>query len=197
MLDDPELAAWLYSRIAPFVPQIWNRDCKALGLNERLRFLRYDKGQQFASHYDGRFERANGECSYVTYQLYLNCGDPEEPDPKKQEFKGGATTFLDPSVWDEDNATGHSVHPKTGSVLLFEHALLHRGDAVKSGRKYALRTDVMYDLSESRKELLKTLDAQRAKKGGFGSGGSGGKQPRPVRCTLCSRLSSDPTRPVV
>jgi hypothetical protein len=36
------------------------------------------------------------------------------------------------------------VVPKTGSVLLFQHPLLHSGETVVRGRKYALRTDVMY-----------------------------------------------------
>jgi hypothetical protein len=37
------------------------------------------------------------------------------------------------------------VKPKQGMGLLFHHPLLHRGDAVAAGRKYVLRTDVMYE----------------------------------------------------
>jgi hypothetical protein len=105
----------------------------AFGLNERLRFLRYDPGSYFAPHYDGRFVRVDGplagELSYVTCQLYLNEG-----------FEGGSTKFQDPN----DSTRFHDVVPRTGSVLLFEHGLFHSGDLVVAGRKYAIRTDVMY-----------------------------------------------------
>jgi hypothetical protein len=40
-------------------------------------------------------------------------------------------------------------HPPIGSVLIFEHHLLHQGSALISGRKYCLRTDVMYDKPEN------------------------------------------------
>jgi hypothetical protein len=36
------------------------------------------------------------------------------------------------------------VTPKTGMALLFHHPISHRGDPVIAGRKYVLRTDVMY-----------------------------------------------------
>lgn len=38
----------------------------------RLRFLRYDKGEYFAPHFDGQYRRENGERSYITVQVYLN-----------------------------------------------------------------------------------------------------------------------------
>ena len=43
-------------------------------VNERLRFYRYDIGQQFDWHYDGAFERDNGERSQLTFMVYLNDG---------------------------------------------------------------------------------------------------------------------------
>jgi hypothetical protein len=36
------------------------------------------------------------------------------------------------------------VTPQAGSVVAFEHGLLHEGEPVTSGRKYAIRTDAMY-----------------------------------------------------
>jgi hypothetical protein len=36
------------------------------------------------------------------------------------------------------------VTPETGLGLLFDHYLLHEGAAVTSGRKYVLRSDVIY-----------------------------------------------------
>ena len=40
------------------------------------------------------------------------------------------------------------VRPKAGMALLFRHdeVLLHTGDVVSRGKKYVLRTDVMYRL---------------------------------------------------
>lgn len=34
--------------------------------------------------------------------------------------------------------------PKTGSVLIFDHDLLHEGSKVTSGIKYSVRSDIMY-----------------------------------------------------
>ncbi|KAG9302957.1 hypothetical protein G9A89_022374 [Geosiphon pyriformis] len=127
--DDTELAAEIWSRIEPFVPAIWNNKSVS-GLNERLRFLRYDPGEKFAPHCDGCYTRPDGsEKSYVTIQLYLNEG-----------FEGGETTFFSFGL----DKKAIKVVPKTGMVLVFEHPLLHEGSAVLKGRKYVIRTDVMY-----------------------------------------------------
>ncbi|GEL72019.1 2OG-Fe(II) oxygenase [Myxococcus virescens] len=77
-----------------------------------------------APHFDGAFVRTRDERSLLTFMVYLN----ECPG-------GGATNFL---------SLGHSVTPRTGSALLFNHRLLHEGATVTQGRKYALRTDLMY-----------------------------------------------------
>lgn len=110
-------------------PATW----KAVGLNERLRFLRYKPGTFFSAHRDGSYTRETGprrgETSFVTCQLYLN-----------QDCQGGATRFLS----DFDQESSVSVIPKTGSVLLFDHDLLHEGCPVTDGRKYVIRTDIMY-----------------------------------------------------
>ena len=114
----------------------------AVGLNERLRFLRYNSGMFFKPHYDGQYVRQsdasgsarNGETSFVTCQLYLN-----------DNFEGGETRFLVPP---EKKSSlpfpSTDVIPKTGSVLLFQHDLLHEGRTVTAGCKYIMRTDVMY-----------------------------------------------------
>lgn len=107
-----------------------------VSLNERLRFLRYDKDTYFAPHNDGCYVRGNelgeerrGEQSFVTFQLYLNDG-----------FEGGATRF---SNW-RSPQQGYDVVPRTGSVLMFQHDCYHEGAILLEGRKYAVRTDVMY-----------------------------------------------------
>jgi hypothetical protein len=55
-------------------------------------------------------------------------------------FEGGETTFVS-----YRNPTKNvSCVPRTGMVLVFEHELLHEGSELRKGRKYTVRTDVMY-----------------------------------------------------
>jgi prolyl 4-hydroxylase len=108
-----------------------------LGVNPRLRFQRYDEGQEFARHVDGAYEREDGSArTHVTVQLYLNDG-----------FAGGTTTFLDLKHYQESAEASLDVVPETGMILLFEHELLHSGARLQQGRKYTLRTDVLYTVS--------------------------------------------------
>jgi hypothetical protein len=101
-------------------------------MNERLRLYRYDVGQKFDWHIDGCFERPTGERSFFTFMVYLN-----------EDFEGGTTSF---TIDQSSTSTGRMVRvtPKTGMALLFHHPILHRGDPVIAGRKYVLRTDLMY-----------------------------------------------------
>ena len=125
--DDPALAAQLWKRLQPFVPSpLFGRE--AIGLNERLRYYRYEPGQTFRPHQDGSFRRDNGEKSQVTFMVYLNDG-----------FGGGSTKF--------DLRYPHGeieVVPRAGMALLFVHSFRHEGAVVTSGAKYVLRSDVMY-----------------------------------------------------
>ncbi|KAJ8298707.1 hypothetical protein KUTeg_022767 [Tegillarca granosa] len=135
--DSEEEATKIWKRIKKYVPDVWsNRD--VMGLNERLRVLRYDPGEYFLPHLDGSYIRDNGETSYITIQIYLNQG-----------FEGGSTTFMS---FDEKEKV--EVVPKTGSVLIFQHDILHEGSLLIKGRKYAIRTDVMYS-SETRDKKKK------------------------------------------
>jgi len=135
--DSTERANDIWHRIEPFMPKTFKkRNC--LGLNERLRLLRYDPGHFFMPHMDGTYQRDNGERSYITIQLYLNEG-----------YKGGSTTFLHSKNASSDRMSGPETGdveyvPKTGSVLVFDHPILHEGSVLFEGRKYCLRTDVMF-----------------------------------------------------
>ena len=95
-----------------------------VGVNERFRFYRYQPGQRFALHQDGTFARSPDERSLLTFLIYLN-----------QDFTGGETAFPE---------QGQCIRPQTGMALLFQHLLLHEGCPVRSGVKYALRSDIMY-----------------------------------------------------
>lgn len=124
MVDEPATAADLWARFAGVLPPRFGT-WRATGLNERLRFYRYEPGQRFRWHGDGAFEREDGERSLLTLMLYLN-GD----------FEGGETEFdVSPAV---------SVKPEAGMALWFAHRVRHQGAAVARGVKYVLRTDVMY-----------------------------------------------------
>lgn len=75
MLDDPDRADDLWRRMREYVP-LRRGDWTAVGVNERLRFYRYDVGQQFDWHYDGCFEREGGERSFLTIKADARQGVP-------------------------------------------------------------------------------------------------------------------------
>lgn len=131
MFDDEQLAAWLWERVRAHVPAE-REGWEAVGLNERLRFYRYEEGQAFRWHHDGYFQRHERERSFLTCIVYLN-----------DDFAGGETEF-EPVPGER-----FGVRPREGSVLLFDHPVRHQGAEVLAGRKYALRTDVMYRLPAS------------------------------------------------
>jgi predicted 2-oxoglutarate/Fe(II)-dependent dioxygenase YbiX len=125
LVDDAKLAAAWWDRARPMLVEEWE-GWKAVGLNERFRFYRYDPGQRFAPHMDGCFQRSNGEQSHFTFLVYLNDG-----------FEGGATSF-------HESRASLLVVPEQGKALVFYHRQVHEGMPVVRGRKYVLRTDVMY-----------------------------------------------------
>jgi hypothetical protein len=128
MTDDKLFVSKLWSRICDRIPDTF-KSYKVCGLNERLRFLRYDPGDFFKPHCDACYSRPDGsELSLITIQIYLNEG-----------FSGGETTFLNKST---DDRLG--VVPKTGMILVFDQSLYHEGSEVIDGRKYTIRTEVMF-----------------------------------------------------
>jgi len=96
----------------------------ANGVNEQFRIYRYKDGQEFKVHPDGAFKRNENEHSKITAIIYLNEG-----------FEGGETEFVMPN---------ETIEPLAGTLLLFAHKQLHKGNPVPEGTKYVLRTDVMY-----------------------------------------------------
>jgi len=134
IMDDDILAEKFWQKIKDHIPKYQGDtdEYEVVGLNERLRFLRYANGMNFKPHKDDPYIRPSGhpkhgERSFVTVLIYLNEG-----------FEGGATTFFD----EDKNAI--PVVPEMGSVVVFQHDLWHEGSPLESGTKYAIRTDVMY-----------------------------------------------------
>ena len=131
ILDDQERAFDLWQRVSSYIPSIIGK-WQAIGLNERFRFYRYDPGQRFALHHDGSYRRPNGDESLLTFMIYLNEG-----------FEGGDTLFHLSLRYYED-LPNIAVIPATGMVLCFVHDLVHEGAPIIQGRKYVLRSDIMY-----------------------------------------------------
>ncbi len=137
VLDDAARAELVFERIRPFLPErlvdaagdAW----RLKGLNPRFRFCRYRGGQRFCIHRDGAHAPSSEERSHLTCMLYLN---------DSGEFTGGSTRYY------AERAEGSEllgvVRPEAGTLIVFDHELWHDGEAVSSGTKYVMRTDVLY-----------------------------------------------------
>merc|ERR1711994_340843 len=126
----------IWERIKNYIPQTW-KSHPVVGLNERMRFLKYSPGEYFKPHLDGSYERPDGkEISFITIQLYLNEG-----------FEGGNTTFMS-----DGTSKNLGVVPKIGRILVFQHEILHEGSMLVKGAKYTMRTEVMYAVPDPAEE---------------------------------------------
>lgn len=134
MFKSDPMAEVIWERLVDFVPTGFEGRT-AIGVNEMFRFYRYDSGQQFDWHQDHAYERDNGELSCLTLLVYLNEG-----------FVGGETSFDDSCSL--DSFEPFEVTPAIGMALLFDHPTHHKGEPVQQGRKYVLRTDVMYSAED-------------------------------------------------
>ena len=118
--SDAALAQDLWLRLQPLLAP--EPDGAApVGLYEQFRFYRYDVGERFNKHKDGSVQ-AGAAVSRWTFLLYLN-----------DDFEGGATEFEELTVT-----------PRRGAALCFRHELRHKGCPVTAGRKYVLRSDILY-----------------------------------------------------
>lgn len=161
LLHDPTLANGLWHRLRPHFrqgdivgiqPTGFGNDGVWLptGLNECIKMVRYRAGGKFRPHFDGPYVPEEDWASVYTVVIYLN-----------DDFEGGQTVFmaeqadafridLAPSSM-LDKRVRARMQPRTGSVLLFNHDVLHEGTPVaEGGTKYMLRAEVMF----SRVDLL-------------------------------------------
>jgi hypothetical protein len=148
IVDSPEFVARLWTRIQHCVPKTWGT-AQCVGLNERLRILRYDPGDEFKPHSDGSYTAPSGAISKITVLIYLNAG-----------YEGGYTHFLHedarhfterefPSpvkclASSQDGRAWIAIEPYVGSVAMQDQTLVHGVPPLLKGRKYAMRTEVMY-----------------------------------------------------
>jgi len=178
----PKFAESIYQRVKQSLPEFWysnriqNADgtkskWRIMGLNEFVRFYKYDEGDYFKIHKDGAYSRDTvsyrnpvnpegpainlkeriGERSFITFIIYMNEG-----------FIGGETTFHAGGFYNRNSKQLKAAEPvkcipETGKALIFQHDILHEGSKLITGKKYAFRMDVMYSrvhVCEKRGELL-------------------------------------------
>lgn len=150
----------IMSRLKSYLPEIVHID----GVRWRLkrfthhwRYIKYFPKGHFVPHYDGAkmLRYPTPAISVFTIQIYLN-----------DDFTGGNTCFY--SDYEPVRYASHDipigevkklklsssptyeVKPETGSALIFDHVnnVLHDGAEVKSGVKYIMRGDVLYEVFE-------------------------------------------------
>lgn len=142
VLDATQLAARLWSRIAAHVDPLHEGAC-VRGLNDRFRVYRYMPGQRFSPHVDVRTKVPLGQTR-ASLMIYLS-----------DEFEGGETRFFETKdktarrgegrARKFDNRVRFALRPAVGSVVVFDHLLLHEGAEVRAGVKYAVRSDLVYE----------------------------------------------------
>ncbi len=131
---------------------------KALGINARFRFYRYQKGDYFKPHTDGAWPGSKvvdrklianaypDRWSQLSFLLFLS-----------DEFEGGHTQFFvegnNPSQPAQNCHQSTTVNIKTaaGAALCFPHGMhplhcVHGSEEIVSGTKYIIRSDVLYEV---------------------------------------------------
>jgi len=126
LVDSVSFVETLWKRIQPHVPSTLYTDEEVVGLNERLRILKYLPGDQFKPHVDGNYVSPQGHVSRLTLLLYLNEG-----------YDGGFTHYY------THDGRWLGIPPQTGMVVLQDQNLYHYVPPLVQGCKYAIRTEVM------------------------------------------------------
>ena len=130
---------------------------KALGLNSRFRFYRYQPGDYFSPHSDGAWpgtrvvdgqlvhDAYGDRLSQLSFLLFLS-----------DDYVGGATQFYvnkdDPAKPARTNEEVSVVNIRTplGGALCFPHGThplhcLHSSETIVTGSKYIIRSDVLFE----------------------------------------------------
>lgn len=131
IVDNEFASKLLFDQLKIYLPETYKDIWKLQKLNSRFRFYRYEKGQTFKPHIDGKYKESDTCESKLTLLIYLS-----------KPLSGGETTFFNQTESD----LRFKIVPQIGQVLIFDHHQLHSGDPVLDGVKYVLRTDVMYSL---------------------------------------------------
>lgn len=163
---DDILANTLFDRLKPFImmdPHIDTVRPVGFGvkgkwipnkLNNCFRYNRYiSPSIGFKPHRDATFIENVGSRSVFTILIYLN-----------DDFEGGDTTFYktfnkrtNKQTVSDEMSSGYKVRyrfrPKKGSVLVFNHNMIHEGESLTSGTKYIIRSDIVFQNIDPPKSL--------------------------------------------
>ena len=148
----------LWHRCAPVLCaiEIDFKEMRAVGINARFRFYRYQPGDFFKAHTDGAWtgsavvdrqliaDAYGDRLSLMSFLIFLSDG-----------YEGGRTQFYmdrnDPTApaWSEKSSVVVNVRTAAGAVLCFPHgphrqSYLHASEPIESGTKYIIRTDVLF-----------------------------------------------------
>ena len=104
-----------------FKKSLLKHDIKLKEWSSPIEIYKYEQSDFISAHYDSEERFSNGNISNYTAILYLN-----------EDFNGGETFFPELEF---------SIKPKTGSLLLFEHHILHEAQVVNSGCKMIFRSN--------------------------------------------------------
>lgn len=148
----PKISEWLWDRLKPIIEEITllpddykqiglghklEGHWKPIGLNDCWRMSKYVPGGHFGSHFDGPYIKNTNNRSLKTLNIYLN-GD----------FEGGTTNFIEEDQMayknDKKEKILCKIKPEAGMALIFNHHILHEGEALQTNHKYLLRSDIMY-----------------------------------------------------
>lgn len=134
-----------------------------VGVNDHMRFYKYEKGQYILCHDDYRMSRFRHslkddkwylQMTFFTLLIYLN-----------EDFTGGNTVF-----WSKHATKENTIHcrfirdkissdpdivvsPEVGKVLINDHVVQHAGLEVTKGTKYVLRTDIVHEKEVSKERV--------------------------------------------
>ncbi len=134
--DNLGLATKLFDRLKSIETIDAKIKTEFVSLNDRIRFCRYQSGQEFSKHQDGIYYPNNQQESKLTFLLYLN---------DSEEFQGGVTTFFKGKM---DIKPIESISPQKGKLVVFDHRIWHQGASVSDGTKYILRSDIIVEKVE-------------------------------------------------
>ena len=123
--DDQQIAGELFSRLRAHLP-VTMGPLHLVGLNDRLRMYRYRPGQRFDPHTDHWYQPSANRITLYTVLVYFN-----------DDFEGGETRFQE--------QLDETIIPRRGLTAIFQHKIRHEGCPVRSGTKYAMRSDVIYE----------------------------------------------------
>jgi hypothetical protein len=153
----------ILSQIQQETADLYRDEYKPINCNPNLRVYRYNKGHAFGRHVDGsnivtgyngdRGNNGNGSAtSTSTSTRTTSCKTEMTMLLYLSTCEGGATRFHLPSSKrknrkNNNNNNSIAYSPQVGSLLLHvhgNHCLEHEADVVLSGKKYVLRTDLIY-----------------------------------------------------